>query len=149
MKSCLDGGQLSGEQKQRVLRNIQKSSTNGPEFAENSLLRLCGCLSRNRMTFAQAQATLKCFYFRINVTQHELRQMVAAYNALLTNPLGAESSIKLLEFLLLELTEAPLDQYKNWDRFEIRTEQPDSSHFSLFLQEHAGSSQPVLQLEKS
>jgi hypothetical protein len=148
MTQYLNGGQLTGEQKQRVLINIRHSSIAAPEFAENSLLRLCGCLSRHRMTFEEARATLRCFYFRINVSLHELNQIVAAYNALLSNPLGSENSIKLLEFVLLELTKAPLDQYEHWEQFEIRTEPPDNSRFNLFLQEHAGASQKVLCLER-
>jgi len=79
---------------------------------------------------------------------HELQQMVAAYNALRSNPLGASSSLKLLEFVLIEMTNGPLDEFKHSDNFEIRTEQPDNSSFLLFLQEYAGSSQEVLRLER-
>jgi hypothetical protein len=149
MKGYLNGGTLSNEQKQRVLRNVGGSAVGGPEFAENTLLRLCGCLSRRRMTPDQGQATLRCIHFRLNITIRELQQMVAAYNALRSDPLGASSSLELLEFVLVEMTNRPFNEFEHPDKFEIRTEQPDNSSFELFLQEHAGSSQEVLRLEQS
>lgn len=149
MSQYLNGGTLSNDEKQRVLGNISRSKITGPEFAENTLLRLCGCVSRGRMTLNEAKATLSCIHFRVNISLHELHQIVAAHNALRSNPLGAENSIKLLELVLLEMTKSPLDEFENSDDFEIREKQPDNSAFSLFLQEYAGSSQRVLQLETS
>jgi hypothetical protein len=149
MSQYLDGGSLSNDEKRQVLQNVSRSSkTNAPEFAENTLLRLCGCISRGRMSLKEAKATLQCIYFRINISLHELDQIVAAYNALKFGvTIGAETSSKLLEFVLLEMTKAPLDKFNNKEYFEIREKQPDNSSFSLFLQEWAGSNQSVLQLE--
>lgn len=149
MKRYLEGSGLSRQEKDQVIKNISVTQFDGPEFAENLLLRLCGCVSRNRMTLEEARATLQCFYFRINVTGHDLDQIIAAYKALLANTVGMETSILLLNFVLNELTKKPLDEYDNPEHFEIRTIEPDTSRFQLFIQEHAGLSQDVLYLEES
>ncbi|NIP26547.1 MAG: hypothetical protein GWN67_19225 [Phycisphaerae bacterium] len=148
MEKYLNAGSLSSEQKQRVLTAISGYNTDRPEFAENLLLRLCGCLSRNRISLDEARATLQCLHFRRNVTVHEAQQMIDAASLLQENPLCSENSLSLLALVLNELSNPPLDPFQTPEQFAVQEEEPSIEQFDLFLQEYAGSTQKVLTLTK-
>jgi hypothetical protein len=147
MAVYLAGGSLSSQEKQIVLKNVEKSRMGGPELAENVLLRLCGAVSRGRVSLEQLKATLRCKHFRFNVTALEIQQMIDAYKILKSEFVHPEDSLALLGFVFGELTQLPRDPIENHEEFETRTAQPSTEQFTLFLQEHASVHQKVLTLE--
>jgi hypothetical protein len=118
-----------------------------PELAENLLLRICGCVERGRLTADEVRALFRCRHFRINVTIHDVQQMMQVHQLLSRQTPQADDSLGLLGGVLDLLTSPPADPFVERDVFEIRTGRPDPSRFTLFLQEHASVDQPVLTLE--
>ena len=141
----LDGCTLTSKQKGRVVRNISINDTDGPEFAENLLLRLWSCVARGCISLDEARATLRCIHFRRNVTKHDAQQMLVAASALQRNQ-ATKKSLAPLAFLFKELSFAPLDPFEHPDEFEICDNEPDLELYELFLQEHVGFKTDVLTL---
>ncbi len=82
----LGNGGLDRREQEEITRAASASQVEGPELAENLVLRLCGCVQRGRMSIADAVSTLQCRHFRINITQHEAVQTVALYRILSSSP---------------------------------------------------------------
>ena len=93
------------------------------------------------MDLPEFAATLRDRHFRVNVTVHEIEQMIAMFGALKNVYPEPENSVAWVTAALTELEEQPLNEYDRPDLFEIRSEQPDLDKFETFLQE-AGGSQP-------
>ncbi len=146
IKQYLLAGSLSTPEQTRIVKRVARANSRNPELAENLILRLCGAVSRGRISLEQAQATLSCRHFRINLTIHELKQMVLANETLqeLSSPLTRDKeSLELLTWALIRLGEEPVDEWQDSDAVAQVTDQPDLSRFSLFLQEYAGGDQPI------
>lgn len=150
VKRYMEAGSLNSEARSKVLDRISIQDSDDAELAENLILRLCGSLSRGRMTHKEATATLACRHFRINITIHELKQAVLALETLkeLSGPLTMDdSSIKLLTWVLVQLGEEPIDEWEKDDRIVQLNDEPDTQRFSLFLQERADVRQQIPTLE--
>jgi hypothetical protein len=159
VQSYMESGTLSAERKAAVIELISQSRTTEPELAENLLLRLCGSVSRSRITHDQAVETLRCKHFRTNLTLYEVEQMVACWTILKSSGLPglASPSLDLLTIILSGLEKQPYSMAEDWERFEYAPEATTEDFhtfierhnlrtYNLFLQEHA-SAQPFITLK--
>jgi hypothetical protein len=141
IRQYMAGGSLSRAEQDAVLSLVSRKPDPKPELAENVLLRICGAVSRSRMALPEFAATLRDRHFRVNVTVHEIEQMIAVFGALKNIYPEPENSVTWVTATLTEMENQPLNEYDRPDLFEIRSEPPDLDKFETFLQE-AGGSQP-------
>lgn len=142
------GGTLSSGE-QAAIRRALGGPAQKTELAENLLLRIAGCVERGRLSADQVLLLFQCRHFRINVTEHDTRQMIQAYQLLKKYPVGSDDERGLMGGILNLLTDQPVDPFDQPDLFEVRTEEPDPTRFPLLLQEYVASRQPVLSLNRS
>jgi hypothetical protein len=142
------GGTLPAEEQNSILRALS-GAPRKTELAENLLLRICGCIERGRLSADDVRALFRCRHFRINVTEHDARQMVEAYRLLKNNSMGADDALGLMGGILSLLGDQPADPFEEPDVFEERTEQPDATRFRLLLQKFGAGDKPVLTMTPS
>jgi hypothetical protein len=145
-KRFMANGTLSIDEQTAILAALAPP-IDTPELAENLLLRICGCVERGRLTTEEVRALFRCRHLRINVTIHDVQQMMQVHQLLSQQTPQDDDSLGLLGGVLNLLTSPPADPFVEPGLFEIRTERPDPGRFTLFLQEHASVDQPVLTLE--
>jgi hypothetical protein len=119
------------------------------ELPSNLLLRLCCCVAQRKMDLKEAQATLRCQHFRVNVSFQDIQGAGVVQNSLHRKTKESRDMAIVLDFTRAAMTFPPFDLIKDSDEFEVREQQPSLDRFNLFLQEHAGVRQEVLTLGKS
>jgi hypothetical protein len=116
------------------------------DLPSNLLLRLCSCVAQRKMDLKEAQATLRCQHFRVNVSFQDIQGAGIVQNSLHRKTKESCDMAILLDFTRGAMTLPPFDPIKDSDEFEVRPQQPSLDRFNLFLQEHAGVRQEVLTL---
>jgi hypothetical protein len=119
------------------------------ELPSNLLLRLCSCVAQRKMDLKEAQATLRCQHFRINVSFQDIQGAGVVQESLHRKTKESRDVAVLLDFTRAAMTFPPFDLINDSDEFEVREQQPSLDRFNLFLQEHAGVRQEVLTLGES
>jgi hypothetical protein len=159
VRKYMDGGSLSGEAKDAVIRRISQGTETERELAHNLILRLCGAVSRGRISLDAARATARSAPFRENIGTHDLRQIIACWNVMVNHRFRPENSLALLSAILSSMKEQPPTMAANSEEFEYARaegsredfdtfiERHHLSEHELFLQEHAGVRQPFAVLE--
>src|SRR5262249_46655820 len=159
MRRYMDGGTLTATEKSGVITRISASTAAGCELAENLLVRLCGCVSRGRISLKTAKATLRCKHFRTNLSLHEIRQFIDCWKILQGSSSSGGTSLSLATELLECLQHQPYSmaeesEYFEYafpaglrENFEAFIESHGIDKFTLFLQEYAGE-QPFVTLER-
>lgn len=142
----MESGSLSHAERKAVLNRISRGDGQGREFAHNLLLRMCGAISRGRISLNAAKRTVRDRFFRENLTIRELNQIVSSWSILSRDGfINSNLSINILSELLSELKEQPPNRWDNPDLFEMAPDQDFGSfieehklnRFTLFLQELA------------
>jgi hypothetical protein len=154
MRRYMNGGTLSVASKDAIIARISKSDGEGSELAENLLLRLCGAVSRGRVSMDAAKTTARGIAFRQNLTIHELDQILACWNVMRKSLLPPKRSMAILSEVLSSLKDQPpamADQSDEFvytrpegprEDFNTFIERHELNKYSLFLQELAGADQP-------
>ena len=153
LKSALSrymkGGSLNAQTQGKVLNLIPDAEEGYSEFARGLILRLIGATARGRCTLDTALRTLRCRYFRENISWQELEQMVEAFGNLRRNSFGADTTIGVIQRFLVELGQPVFDLDANPEEYSCLSEQASVDDYELFLQEFAGDNAPLPHLEVS
>jgi len=129
-------GSTSSAEQAHVISMVSSASHEDTFLVDNLLFRICACIERGALTPQEAIATLKCKYFRINISYHEVQQMFDLFSIFVSQELlPPDNSIKLIGFVLSQLENEPVNIDNNPDEFEKKDFLP-YNQFTLFLLEN-------------
>lgn len=146
VKRFMENGNSEDNEKTKILNMISNHNKENPVLVDNLLFKLCACIERRKITLDEVKATLKCKHFRINISHDEIQQLLDLYSIFDSQYFPPKNSLLLMQFVLRQLENKPVDEFDDPDEFEIRIQQPSFDHYRLFLQEFAAYRQEILTL---
>jgi hypothetical protein len=139
-------GSSGKDEQSKVIAMVSSAAHEDTFLVDNLLFRICACIERGKLSAEEAIATLECKHFRVNISYHEIQQMLNLYTILVSQEvMPPENSITLIGFVLAQLEKDPVDMDTDPGKFEKRDFLP-YDRFNLFFQEDPKFSQEVITL---